>query len=170
MGLFLNILLTIIIISGLAFGINFVILYPNIPNSIYLFIISVFIVSFLMGSYISYNTGRSQCQHSKWKTCLWRGFYQASFTTLVYVIVFFVPFFKSGFIALTEDTFRSNWITEAILMSLTSISLTIDNYFKSIRDNCVLDLKASSVSWNRIEKRLNSRESPEDADKVEIKA
>jgi hypothetical protein len=170
MGLFLNILITIIVISILPFGLNYFVLLPNIPFAIIVLFVSVFLLSFILGIWVSYNSGKSKCNHFHWRTCLWKGFKQAFFSTLVYLVIFYIPFFKSGFLGLLGDTFFfSNSLAEAVIMSLTNISLTIDNYFTSITDNCKLDFNVSAEAWKRIEKRLNTRKSKSMSDQVEIK-
>ena len=169
MGLFLNILITILVIATLPFGLNYFILLPNIPFAIIILFICIFVLSFVLGVWISYNSGKSQCNHFHWKTCLWKGFKQAFFSTLVYAIIFYIPFFKSGFLGLLGDTFFSNSLAEAVIMTLTNISLTIDNYFSSITDNCKLDFDVSAAAWKRIEKRLNTRKSKSQPEQVEIK-
>ena len=55
------------------------------------------------------------------------------------------------------DTFFINSLSEAIIIILVNISLTIHNYFKSIKDNCKLNFALSAAAWKRIEKKLNSR-------------
>ena len=169
MGLFLNIIITIIVFAILQFSLNFFILLPNIPFATIILFVSIFVLSFILGIWVSYNSGKSQCNHFHWKICLWKGFKQAFFSTLVYLVIFYIPFFKSGFLGLLGDTFFSNSLAEAVIMALTNVSLTIDNYFTSITDNCKLDFNVSAAAWKRIEKRLNTRKSNSISKKIEIK-
>jgi hypothetical protein len=135
---------------------------------IIIFIIHFFII-FILGYLISFYTGLSSCSNYISSVCFCKGFKQAFFSTIVYLIIFFVPFFKSGFIGLLGDTFIVNTFAEGFIMSLTNISLTIDNYFKSLKENCKLDFDLSAAAWKRIEKKLNSREKKDSPDKIEIK-
>ena len=168
MNLLLNIIFTIVFIIGLPFMINYFILQKDFKYGLIFIFSSIYIVSFILGFFISWNVGKSNCNHTHTIICLKKAFKQSFFTTLVYAIIFFFPIFKSGFIGLLGDTTFSNSLAESIILVLSSISLSIDNYFKSITDQCKLDFNLSAVSWNKIEKKLNSRKKPSSPDKIKI--
>ena len=164
----INILVTILIFAFLPFGLNYFILGNNIKYGILIFFIAIYLVSFFTGYFISNYSGQKNCNNSFKKVCFWKAFKQAFYSTLVYCLIFFIPFFKSGFIGLLGNTFFSNSLSEAVIIVLTNISLTIDNYFHSIKENCKLDFDLSAAAWRRVEKKLNSRKKKKEKNMVEV--
>ena len=168
-ALTINILIIFIVFSILPGVLNYFILENNIKYGIFFFFLIVYTISFITGYIISYYSGHNTCNNSFNRVCLWKAFKQAFYSTSVYCLIFFVPFFKSGFIGLMGNTFFINSLSESVIMILTNVSLTIDNYFRSIKDNCKLDFDLSTTAWRRIEKKLNSRKKKKIKDLVEIK-
>lgn len=162
--------ITIFTFIILPFSLNYLILYNNISYGFIILFFINFIISFFIGYFISYYTGKTKCENSINKVSLCKGLKQAFFSTLVYVIIFFIPFFKSGFIDLFGDTFLINSLAESFILVLTNIALTIDNYFLSINQQCKLDFELSAAAWKKIEKKLNSRKKKRDIEKIQIKA
>ena len=165
----INILITILTYSVLPFFLNYIILGRNLKYGIIIFFSIVLFYSFIIGYLISYISGQYTCSNSFSSTCFCKGLKQSFYSTLVYAIIFFVPFFKSGFIGIGGDSIFNNCIAEMVILVLTNISLTIDNYFRSIKDNCKLDFDLSTAAWKRIEKKLNSRKKKDIEEMVEIK-
>ena len=152
-----SIILTIIVFLLIPFILNYILLYNNIPYGFILLFLINYIVSFIFGYFISYFSGLTKCNNTNYKVSLWRGFKQANISTIVYIIIFYIPLFKSGFIEILGDTFYSNSFAEAFILILSNISLTIDNYFLSLTEQCKLNFKLSAAAWNKIEKKLNSK-------------
>jgi len=135
-----------------------------------IYFIVVYIYSFIVGTLISFYSSYSNCENTDLKKSLKKGLKVGFLSLLVYIIIIYVPFFKSGFISLYgKNDFLGNSSTEAILLVLSNIAITIDNYFKSIIDSCKLDFDESARAYSRIEKRLNDRKPKEKPEKVEIK-
>lgn len=152
-----NTLFTLFIISLIVIINNYFILKSQITNGIIIIFILTFFVNLLLGYYISFNSAMAYCGNHFNSVCFWKGIKQACYTTLVYIIVFFWSCPKSGFIGLMGDTFFSNTLAEIFIVGLSGVAITIDNYFRSIEQNCKLDFDTSAAAWKRIEKKLNVR-------------
>ena len=117
----------------------------------------IFFVSFIKSFIISLSSSISECNRYRLQVCLKQALNQAFWTTTVYLLIFFVPFLKSGFTDIGGDTLFSNSIGEGFILAFTSLILTLVNYFDSKRLGCQLNSLESEKEYSNIEKKLNSR-------------
>ena len=163
-----SIFITMIVTFPLPLILNYI--FQHIPKFFFQFVaLSIFIVTAFMGFFISIYTSNSYCKKIRFMKSFKKGLTQAFYTTLVYLIVFMIPFFKTPFTDIGQDTLLWNSLAEGFFVGLTSITLTISTYFTSQKDCCVLTKEEANKQYKKIEKGLKSRKKKSVSKKVEIK-
>ena len=159
---------TSIIMFGLPYFLNYAILQAMPGLGVQIMIIIVFFMSFLVGAISSAYSSVSECSSYKKGLIVKKGIKQAIIVTIVYVIVWFFPWFKSPFVEIGGNNILANSIGESFILGMTSIALSIDNYFTSQKDGCTMSTEEADKAYSKMEKKLQSRETKTPPPKITI--
>ena len=166
--LFISIITTFIVMGGIPFLLNYIIL-PNFKAySLIIMITTVFVISFIYSSIISLSSSISECNRYRLRVVLINALKQAIYHTIIYIIIIFIPIFKSGFIDIGGNTIFWNSLGESFIMALCSVIFTIINYFTSKQSGCELTDIESDKQFKKMEKKLNSRKKKPRKKKISI--
>jgi hypothetical protein len=163
----ISILLTIIIL----FPLPYILGYFLQNNSKYFFELVgllIFIITSLLSFFISIYASGKHCKRYKIKTSIKKGLLQGLYTMLIYLTIFFIPFFKKPFIELGSNNLLWNSIGEGFFIGMSNIALTIINYFSSQVEGCKLSAEESAKEYKKIEKKLQSRKKKRKPEKITI--
>jgi len=165
-----NLILTCIVMFSAPIILNYTV-FTSVPSYGFQAVgLCLFFLAFCVGCFISYHSSTSYCDRYKMKLILGKGLTQGIVTLLVYVIVFWIGFFKSPFIDIGGDTLFSNSIGEAFFVGMTNIIFMIKNHFASQSEGCKMSGKEASKAYKNIEKDLDSREKPTPPEKITMTA
>ena len=153
----INIFMTIVIAFPLPLLLNYTVL-QYVPNyGFQIVIVCIFIITFILGSIISYSTSVRECNRYKKRVVLNQGLKQGLYSALIFLVVFFIPFFKSGFTDIGGDTLFWNSIGEGFILGMSNIAITIANFFISKNKGCKLSSEEAEKAYQKIESKLSSR-------------
>lgn len=161
-------LIVIFVIFPLPILLNYTIL-ETIPSYAFQIIgVVIFLVTFIVAYIISYISSNQECNKFKNRVSLQQAFKQAIYSIIIYYVVLFIPFLKSGFTDIGGDTLLWNGVGEGFILGMSNIALMIINFFNSKTEACKLSKEEADAAYKKIEKTLDSREKPEAAEKVAI--
>ena len=166
----LSLLVTAFLTFPLPLGLNYTILKNFPSNGLVLIAVAIFMMTFLLGAGICYNTSANECERYRKMVCFKQGLKQGLYSVLIYFIVFMFPFFKSGFTDIAGDTLLWNSIGEGFILGMCNIAITISNYFVSKIEGCKLSSQEAEAAFEKIESNLNSRVEEEQPETVKITA
>jgi ABC-type arginine/histidine transport system permease subunit len=150
-------LITIALTFPLPLLLNYTLFQSSPSFGLELVILGIFGVTYLVGHIISVSASNQRCDKHKPKVAAKKGFKQAFYSTLIYLIVFFIPFLKSPFTDIGGDNLFWNSLGEGFILGMTNIALSISNYFTSQKESCVMDKKEAAKVFAKMEKKLKSR-------------
>lgn len=128
----------------------------------------LFGITWAAGAFVSYYASTSYCDHAKGSLVVKQGLRQAVVSVLVYLVVFWIPFFKHPFVDIGGDTLFSNTVAEAFFIGMTNVVLMMGNHFGSQTEGCTMSKKDADKAYKKIEADLNSREPPATPAKVKV--
>jgi hypothetical protein len=164
----LSLITTAIVTFPLPLISNYTIL-ENIPNYGFELVgLSIFLITFFLGTLISYNSSVTECNRYKLSICIKQGLRQAIYSVIIYLIVFFFPFLKSGFTDIGGNNLLWNSIGEGFILGMSNIAITITNYFSSKNDGCKLSKEEADMVYAKIEKKMQSRKKKDKPKMVKI--
>ena len=153
----LSLLITAVVTFPLPLLLNYTIL-ETVPNYGFELVgLGIFIITFLLGFMMSYNASVRDCNRYKKSVCFKQGFQQAIYSLIIYLIVFFVPFLKSGFTDIGGNNILWNSIGEGFIIGMSNIALSISNYFTSKDKGCELSKEEAEQAYAKMEKKMKSR-------------
>jgi|TARA_B110000046_G_C12886245_1_gene352297 ABC-type arginine/histidine transport system permease subunit len=164
----LSIIATILIIFPLPFLLGY--LFKNQSKYFFeLISVCIFLISSILSFLISIYSSGKQCGKYRMNVSIKKGLTYGLYTTLIYLTIFFIPFFKKPFIELGQDNLLWNSMGEGFFIGMSSISFTIMNYFSSQVDGCKLSNKEAAIEYTKMEKKLKSRKKKASPSKITIK-
>ena len=163
----ISLLITILTTFPLPLILNYI--YKNIPKYFFQLVgFTIFIYISFIGFIISIYSSYMNCNHTRGWISFKKGLYQGFISLIVYLIIFMIPFFKSGFIDIGENNIFWNSIAEGFFIGMINMILTIDNFFTSQKDGCQLDPKQAHIAYKKYERKLNNRKKKKTKKKVTI--
>ena len=144
-------------------------LFQAIPKfGLELVVLGIFLVTYLVGYIVSVSASNQMCDKHEPKVASGKGFKQALISTLIYLLVFFIPFLKSPFTDIGGDNLFWNSAGEGFILGMTNIAISISNYFSSQKESCVMDKKEATKAFDKMEKKLKSRKKSKKEEQIKI--
>ncbi len=159
----LSLLVTAFVTFPLPLILNYTILENFTSYGFEIVSVCIFIVTFCLGTLLAYNASVRECDKYKKSVCFGQGFRQAIYSVIIYLIVFFIPFFKSGFTDIGGNNMFWNSIGEGFILGMSNIVISIGNYFTAKYQGCLLSTEEAEQAFLSMETDLSSRaEEPEE--------
>ena len=148
-----NILLILTIFSNNYFLINIIKFIPSISISL----ISISLVSFMLGYIISINSSNKNCKRNNKIYALKMGFKTTLHSIIGYMLVYFVSFIRNPFLEIFGNKELGYSIAQSFLVVLNTISATIINYYSSINISCKVPQNIIDKNLKELDKYLNKK-------------
>ena len=139
-----------------------------IPN-FFLYIIYAIIFYFIFGYSISVYASKKQCNKSKKIVAMKQGFKSIILPIIVYIVIYFIPAVRKPFNELFGDNILGNSIAEITLISLNLITVTIMNYFDSVKESCKVSNKELEERIDKLDKYLNKKTKKKKKKMIEVR-
>lgn len=166
----INLFITCIITFGGMFFLNYIV-FTSAPSYGFQAVAGcLFVMTFFLGMFISYYASSNYCDKYKKSLMFKLGLRQGLISVLVYLVVFWIGFFKRPFTDIGGNTLLANTIGEAFFIGMTNIIFMIKTHFQSQVDGCTMSTSEAATAYKSIEKDLNSREVPDATAKIPITA
>lgn len=155
-GVIVSILLTIIILTGNIFFTNYFLIdkFNNIPQTI-ISLVSLSIISFLLGIGISVYSSSKKCKKINKTLSIKMGLKSVIYTIIGYLIVYFVPFVSEPFLSLLGETKLGYSIAQSFIIVLNTITCTIINYFQTQKMSCKIPIEKIEKNLKKLDRYLN---------------
>tara|TARA_B100001094_G_C18163586_1_gene790724 strand:+ start:1710 stop:2228 length:519 start_codon:yes stop_codon:yes gene_type:complete len=157
-GIFLSILLTIIVlISNIFFNNYFLIKYIKNVSGLWISIISLSIISFLLGVIISIYASKKNCRKTNKINAIRMGIKTSIYCIVGYFLVYFVSFIREPFLSIIGNNELGYSVAQSFIIILNSITATIINYYTSIKMSCNVSNKKIEVNLKKLDKYLDEK-------------
>ena len=168
-GLVISILLTIIILTSNIFFTNYILLDKFNTSQTLVSIVSISIISFILGIIISVYSSLKKCKKTDKSLSIKMGFKSMIYSIVGYLIVYFVPFVSDPFLSLLGETKIGYSIAQSFVIVLNTITCTIFNYFQSQKISCKISIEKIEKNLKKLDKYLNKKSYKNVSHKIKIK-
>lgn len=164
---------TIIYVIFVVFFTNYLLLdklkFTDAIPDFFLYIIYAVIFYFIYGYSVSLYASNKQCGKTKKTLAIKQGLKSILLPIIVYVVIYFVPQVRRPFNELFGDNRMGNSIAEIVLISLNLTTVTIMNYFDSVKLGCQMSNQELEKKMDKLDKYLNKKSKKKTSKTIEIK-
>lgn len=152
-----SIIVSFAVMFSTPFVYNYQIIQKGVHFAIPICMLIIAGISMGLSSMISMLTGYLECSQVNFKYTVVAALKQSSIMVFVYFILLMVGLFKSPFIDIGGDTVMWNSIAEGFYLGMSTIALTIVNYFQSQIKSCQVTHAQAEKNYGLIHRELNNK-------------